>query len=125
MQVQNGEIFNIEEFSHKLRIMRKEQGKILKDFAGLIGVPIQTYQHYEGGKRRPNIEFIIMLSRATGKSTDYWLGLDDGNGGEMKSPNSITVIQNAKAIIDCAEDLKNTLGEKISNLKNELRKAEK
>lgn len=127
MQGQIGEIFNLAKFAGKLRDFRKCEGLILKDFAARIQVPLATYQHYEGGKRKPNIEFIMLLCHATGKSADYWIGLSDYElENEMpKSPNSYTMIQTAKAIIDCAEDMKNTLGEKISKLKNELRRVEK
>lgn len=122
MQVQNGEFFNLEVFAHKLRRKRNEEGATLKDFAARIGVALPTYQHYEGGKRKPPVEFVIMLARATGLSADYWLDLSS-NDAEKNSPNGSTIIQTAKAIIDCAEEMKDSLGEKISKLKNELRKA--
>jgi transcriptional regulator with XRE-family HTH domain len=122
MQVQNGEFFNLEVFAHKLRRKRNEEGATLKDFAARIGVALPTYQHYEGGKRKPPVEFVIMLARATGLSADYWLDLS-GNDAEKNSPNGSTIIQTAKAIIDCAEEMKDSLGEKISKLKNELKKA--
>ena len=127
MQGQNGEIFDLEVFADKLRKKRREEGATLKDFAARIGVALPTYQHYEGAKRKPNIEFIMLLCHATGRSADYWIGLSDYEleNEPQKSPNSATVIQTAKAIIDCAEDMKNTLGEKISKLKNELRRVEK
>lgn len=122
MQGQIGEIFDLEVFADKLRKKRREEGATLKDFAARIGVALPTYQHYEGAKRRPNIDFIMLLCRATDESSDYWLGLSSGEDERLHSPNSVAVIQTAKAIIDCAEDMKNSLGEKISKLKNELRK---
>lgn len=122
MQVQNGENFNLELFAEKLRKRRKEDGATLKEFAEKIGVALPTYQHYEGAKRKPPVEFVILLSKATGMSADYWLGLSE-NSAEKNSPNGTTIIQTAKAIIDCAEEMKDSLGEKISKLKRELHKA--
>lgn len=122
MQGQIGEFFNLGVFADKLRKKRREEGATLKDFAARIGVALPTYQHYEGGKRKPPVEFVIMLARATGLSADYWLGLSD-DAAEKNSPNDSTIIQTAKAIIDCAEEMKDSLGEKISKLKRELKKA--
>lgn len=127
MQGQIGEIFNLAAFAERLKKTRKNDGQTLKEFAARIGVALATYQHYEGAKRKPNIEFIMLLARATGRTTDYWLGVasEEKLSIESASTNNALLIQAAEAVIECADEMKNAIGERISKLKIELHKMEK
>lgn len=48
----------------------------MSDFARKIGVSINTYQHYEYGKRAPSLSFIIAVCHKLDVSADWLLGLD-------------------------------------------------
>lgn len=52
-------------------------GKMQKELAAVLGVTDNTVSYYVGGKRAPNTEQLIVISKYLGVSTDYLLGLSD------------------------------------------------
>ena len=65
-------------FSARLRSLRGTD--TLEVFAGKIDVSLPTYQHYESGRRKPTLQFIIQVAEVCGVSTDWLLGVEKQNG---------------------------------------------
>lgn len=61
----------------KLRELRLSRNLKLENLAKVINRSYQAYSQYELGKRQPNVDIIIILSRFYGVSSDYLLGLTD------------------------------------------------
>ena len=55
----------------KLKELRKKIGKTQEQIAEEIGIEKQTYQNYEIGKRKPNIEALKKLADYFKVSVDY------------------------------------------------------
>ena len=104
-------------FCSRLKALRGED--TLAVFANKIGISLPTYQHYESGRRKPTVQFVMLLAAACGKTTDWILGLAEQNG-ERETPNRKSVLKKAEAIIECAEKMKDVLGTKIAELKEVL-----
>lgn len=49
----------------------------MTEFAKKIGVSVNTYQHYEYGKRAPSLDFIQKIYHVLGVSSDWLLGLTE------------------------------------------------
>lgn len=62
-----------------LRKVRKESGMTMKDLAQRIGVSESAISQYENGKRQPGYETLIELSKIFDVSTDYLLGIEEGD----------------------------------------------
>ena len=104
-------------FSARLKSLRGND--TLAVFAGKLGISLQTYQHYESGRRKPTVAFVIQVCQLTGEPSDRLLGLSQHNG-ERLLLNGDSVVRKAEAIIQCAEMMKNALGEKIAELRRVL-----
>lgn len=119
MQPQIGDFF-LQGFSARLRELRGTMKQT--DFAAKIGTNSKTYQHYESGRRTPNIEFVIQVAKSCGVSSDYLLGLAEQNGERVSPPvpNGDFILQKAEAIISSAERMKKFLGDSIQELKDTL-----
>lgn len=120
MQPQNGDFF-MAGFVARLKELRGTMTQA--DFSKKIGIKsYKTYQHYESGRRTPNIEFIIQVAKSCGVSSDYLLGLAEQNGERISTPvpNGDFVLQKAEAIISSAEKMKKFLGDSIQELKDVL-----
>ncbi|MBR5312203.1 MAG: helix-turn-helix domain-containing protein [Clostridia bacterium] len=61
----------------RLKELRQKQGISQKDFAALIGIPANTYNQWENGKRQPDTETMLKLAEYFNVSVDYLLGRDD------------------------------------------------
>ena len=61
----------------RLKELRQKQGISQKDFAALIGIPANTYNQWENGKRQPDNETMLKLAEHFNVSVDYLLGRDD------------------------------------------------
>ncbi len=61
----------------RLKELRQKQGISQKDFAALIGIPANTYNQWENGKRQPDNETMLKLAEYFNVSVDYLLGRDD------------------------------------------------
>lgn len=64
-------------FAERLQGLRKEKGMTQREMAELMQMQLRSYQHYEGGDRRPDYEGLIALADYFGVSTDYLLGRSD------------------------------------------------
>lgn len=72
----------------------------MKDFARIIGVSSKTYEHYEYGTRKPNVQFLLQLVGTIGVSSDYLLGLtDDPTPASKRAPaGAVTVNGHGNAV---------------------------
>lgn len=61
----------------KLRELRKEKGKTLKEVAGEIGVTLSAYSNYEQGIRQPSYEILKKICDYYDVTSDYLLGLEN------------------------------------------------
>ena len=71
--------------SERIKQKRIAVGMTQKELAQKIGVPYQTLQFWENGKRKPKIENILKISDALGISVGEIYGIDEGKG----DPNQI------------------------------------
>lgn len=64
-------------FAERLQEMRLQRGLTQKEVAEHLSMSERSYQHYEGGTRRPNYEGLAALAVYLDVTTDYLLGLSD------------------------------------------------
>ena len=64
-------------FGNRLSELRKQKNLKQKDVAGHFGMPVRTYQNYEGGQREPNFSTLVALADYFDVSLDYLLGRTD------------------------------------------------
>ena len=64
-------------FAERLQTLRKEKGMTQREMAELMQMQLRSYQHYEGGDRRPDYEGLIALADYFDVTTDYLLGRTD------------------------------------------------
>ena len=64
-------------FAERLQSLRNEKGVTQREMAALMQIQLRSYQHYEGGDRRPDFEGLVFLADYFGVTTDYLLGRSD------------------------------------------------
>lgn len=64
-------------FAERLQKIRLQRGLTQKEVAEHLNMTERSYQHYEGGTRRPNYEGLAALAVYLDVTTDYLLGLSD------------------------------------------------
>ena len=64
-------------FSVRLQEIREKRGFSRKEIADILEITPRAYQYYEEGKREPDYDKLILLSRHLNISADYLLGLTD------------------------------------------------
>lgn len=64
-------------FAERLQIARLQRKLTQKEVAVYLNMTERSYQHYEGGTRRPNFEVLVSLADFLNVSTDYLLGRAD------------------------------------------------
>ena len=64
-------------FAQRLRELRCEKGVTQLEMAAVLQMKLRSYQHYEGGDRRPDYEGLVALADYFQVSTDYLLGRSD------------------------------------------------
>lgn len=62
------------EWFDKLKDLRKEKSKTLKQVSSELSLPLQTYAAYEHGTREPSFEMLKQLCDYFDVSADYLLG---------------------------------------------------
>lgn len=62
--------------NEKLRQLRKEKGKTLKEVASELGVSLSAYSNYEQGTREPSYDVLKKLCEYYNVSADYLLGIE-------------------------------------------------
>lgn len=60
-----------------IRALRKEQGISQTELGARLGFCNQTVSFWENGKREPDLDSLVKLSKYFQVSTDYLLGLED------------------------------------------------
>jgi transcriptional regulator with XRE-family HTH domain len=71
-------------FSARIETLRGT--KTQKDFARLLGVPINTYTNWTRGIRMPNCDALANICTQLGVSADWLLGLSDIREGSRAPP---------------------------------------
>lgn len=61
----------------RIRELRKERNMTLRELADALGVPFTTLGNYERGDRKPDLQFILDISKYFGVSMDF-LARKDG-----------------------------------------------
>lgn len=64
-------------FAERLQELRKERSVTQQTMADFLKIKLRSYQHYEGGDRRPDYEGLVALADYFNVTTDYLLGRSD------------------------------------------------
>ena len=64
-------------FAERLKELREEKNLSMSELAKKIGVSANTISRWESGKRKPNIDALVILSMCFEVSVDYLCGLED------------------------------------------------
>lgn len=67
-----------ENFSGKLRKVRRLKGQTQEQFAEELGISISTYKKLEGKLSNPSVELLCQLKEATGLPVDYFIDEEEG-----------------------------------------------
>jgi transcriptional regulator with XRE-family HTH domain len=82
-------LFFVSTFSDKLKKLR---GSLTQaEFARRVGLAQNSYHRYESGERIPDIDVLSKLASRLNVSTDWLLGLEDGEGipPTVAMPNAV------------------------------------
>lgn len=66
--------------------LRKEQGLSQQALADALGLPQQTFAHYEVGRARMPVSLVPELAKVFGVAADELLGLRNGSGKRGPAP---------------------------------------
>ena len=66
--------------------LRKEQGLSQQALADALGIPQQTFAHYEVGRARMPVSLLPELGKLFGVAVDELLGLRSGSGKRGPAP---------------------------------------
>lgn len=66
--------------------LRREQGLSQQALADALGLPQQTFAHYEVGRARMPVSLLPELAKIFGVAADELLGLRNGNGKRGPAP---------------------------------------
>ena len=64
-------------FCDRLRATRINRGYTLQRTADALGIPLRTYQNYEGGNREPHLALLVSIAELFNVPTDFLLCRDD------------------------------------------------
>ena len=67
----------MEYFKTRLKEIRNERGKTMKEISEYLGISIRAYQYYESGTRYPDFQRLIALADYLDISIDYLVGRTD------------------------------------------------
>lgn len=67
-------------------------------FAHRLGIPQQTYSHYESGKTEPPLGMLVAIAKMTGATTDFLLGIDGARGSVSVTATDHSVASNNSAV---------------------------
>jgi transcriptional regulator with XRE-family HTH domain len=73
-----GELRMSNSFTALLRGARKRRGLSQTELANKTGLQPSAVAHFEGGRRKPSFDNIIVLANALSVSSDYLLGISKG-----------------------------------------------
>lgn len=66
----------------RLKMLRESKGITQQTIADVLGIPKNTYAHYEDGSNEPKISIIVSIAKYYGITVDWLLGA----GEYAKSP---------------------------------------
>lgn len=98
------------------RIRKVRGAKTQQAVADLIGIQKNTWWRWESGLSEPDLSQLVLVAQTFSISVDWLLGVSLENE-QSTSPNHIEVLHKAEAIINCAEEMKSALADKIDALK--------
>lgn len=78
-------------FDERLKQLREEKGKNMRQVANELGIPYTTYVSYEKNEREPNSEMLIKIAIYFDCSVDYLIGIS--NSKELIEPY---ILENTK-----------------------------
>ncbi|MDE5616878.1 MAG: helix-turn-helix domain-containing protein [Clostridia bacterium] len=61
----------------RLKLVRIEAGKTIREVSHALGMTISAYAHYEQGIREPSIDILKKICVYFSVSADYLIGLED------------------------------------------------
>lgn len=64
-------------FIQRLNEKMKEQGLTKKDLAEKTGLSARAIEYFQNGKRFPNVESLLKISKAFNVSMEYMIGEED------------------------------------------------
>ncbi len=67
----------MENFSSRIKSLRKERGLKQKEMAEILGLADRSYQCYEYGERFPDFQGLIAIADFFDVSLDYLVGRSD------------------------------------------------
>lgn len=102
--------------SERIRALREKTGMSARKFAEHIGVKYTTYYGYETGSREPGSDFLVLLAKHHGVTTDYILGIEKSPTPEKTSAGDERlggIIKNYEELNEAGKD---NLAEYAENL---------
>lgn len=64
-------------FGERLKALRNEKQKTLRELAENLNIPYSTLANYERGEREPSYENLVTIADFFGVTTDYLIGRSD------------------------------------------------
>lgn len=77
------------ELKMRLKYLREQRGKTMRETAAELGLPYTTYINYEKELREPNSETLVMLANHYDVSVDYLIGRSENPVKEKLPPESL------------------------------------
>lgn len=92
----------------RIRELRKERQMTLRELADALGVPFTTLGNYERGDRKPDLQFLLDVSKYFGVSMDFLTRTDE-----------ITSYEDYK-VVSYSEDINEMLNKANSEIRKKL-----
>ncbi|MNL99732.1 HTH-type transcriptional regulator ImmR [compost metagenome] len=67
----------MQQFSDRLKTLRKQAGLTQKEMANKLNIQRVTYSHYETGRSQPSIDTLVILALIFECSIDYLVGVSE------------------------------------------------
>lgn len=74
----------LNEFSKRLREIRRKKGFKQREMADRLGITLRAYQYYEEGKHVPDLDGLVALADVLEVSLDYLAGRVDWQEGDIR-----------------------------------------
>ena len=88
----------MENFSDKLKRLRKEQNLSQEDVAFFTGVARSTIAHYELGKRAPDFDAVVKLSQFFKVPLDYFATSGEDQDDTTLSPQTTRLMNTVRSM---------------------------
>lgn len=77
----------------RLQELRNRMCMNMREFSTFLNVKYTTYAGYESGAREPGSDFLVLVAKKCGTTTDWLLGLSD----DIAQPSKTTIINYEEA----------------------------